>query len=264
LSGPDGGDNPIIVALDHSQAGEALKLVESLAPEFDFFKVGSTLFVSEGPAIVRSLRAAGARVFLDLKFHDIPEQVAGAVAAVSDVGVAMLTVHCLGGKEMLEAAASAARSAGHDHPAVLGVTVLTSHGDDLNEIGVVASAKTEVLRLATLALDAGLDGVVASAGEATLLRENLGNDFLIVTPGIRLSGGESADQKRVATPRGAVAAGADFLVVGRPIRNAADPREAAMEILREARREALRHGPVLDSALRLHRVESKGLRSNGK
>lgn len=226
--------NPIIVALDHARADDALALVEALVPEFDYFKVGSTLFVSEGPTIVKSLRAVGARVFLDLKFHDIPEQVAGAVRAVSDLGVALLTVHCLGGKEMLEAAARAARSAGQQRPAVLGVTVLTSHGDDLNEIGVTASAGAEVLRLATLALDAGLDGVVASADEAALLRENLGNDFLIVTPGIRLADGENADQKRVTTPRFAVEAGADFLVVGRPIRNAADPKEAAGRILREA------------------------------
>lgn len=231
---PRDSGNPIIVALDHARVDDALALAGSLLPEFDYFKVGSTLFASEGPAVVRSLLTTGARVFVDLKFHDIPEQVGGAVAAVCDLGATMLTVHCLGGTEMLETAARAARRGGSEHTAVLGVTVLTSHGEDLEEIGVVGGAQAEVLRLATLALEAGLDGVVASAREAAMLRENLGNDFIIVTPGIRLAGTEIADQKRVTTPRGAVEAGADLLVVGRPITNAADPAAAAREILSEA------------------------------
>lgn len=195
-------------------------------------KVGLELFTSEGPRAVIELREAGARIFCDLKLHDIPNTVAGAVRALARLKVAMLTLHASGGRAMLEAARKAADEfqAG-DRPALLGVTVLTSlAAADLEEIGFSRSASEQVLALAELCRRAGLDGVVAPAAEAAAIKKALGQDFLVVTPGIRPRGSEPGDQRRIATPAGAVISGADYIVVGRPITEAADPARAAEQI----------------------------------
>jgi orotidine-5'-phosphate decarboxylase len=185
----------------------------------DVFKVGSQLFTRAGPRIIEFLHEHGKECFLDLKFHDIPHTVAGAVESAAALRVRMLTLHTCGGAEMLEAAAAIP-----NHPLLLGVTVLTSVGGDV---------RAEVHRLAKLAKASGLNGVIASPHEIRSLRELLGNDFLIVTPGIRSSSGEAADQKRVMTPAEAVVAGANYIVVGRPIIAADDPSGAAARILEE-------------------------------
>lgn len=220
----------IIVALDHASAAEALALVDRVGQRGTFYKVGLELYTRAGPSVVRALRERGKRVFLDLKLHDIPNTVSGAVDAASALDVQLLTVHTAGGAAMMRAAAEAAVGG----PKVLGVTVLTSLGpQDLSATWgrEVESVHEEVGRLAALAQEAGLHGVVASALEAARLRPALGAGFLIVTPGIRPAGADQGDQKRVATPSDAVAAGSDYLVVGRPVTRAADP-VAAIEALR--------------------------------
>jgi orotidine-5'-phosphate decarboxylase len=196
------------------------------------YKVGKQLFTAEGPALVRELSASG-RVFLDLKFHDIPNTVAGAVREAAKLGVHMLTVHASGGAAMLRAAVAAAHETSPG-PQVLAVTVLTSLSDqDLQEIGVSGRVQEQVLRLASLARAQGCDGVVASAREAADLRRELGSDFAIVTPGVRPAGSPVGDQARVLTPAQAFQAGASHIVVGRPITEAADPAAAARAILNE-------------------------------
>ena len=215
----------IIVALDFSSESEALGLLDRLDPARCRIKVGKELFTACGPQLLRSIHQRGFEIFLDLKFHDIPNTVAGAVRAAADMpGVWMLNVHASGGRAMLEAAAAAASSSAGRRPLVIGVTVLTSLDDgDLAELGVRNSAGEQALALARICREAGLDGVVCSAAEAALLRRELGPEFLLVTPGIRRPQDASGDQKRVVGPATAVAAGADYLVVGRPIARAEDP-----------------------------------------
>jgi orotidine-5'-phosphate decarboxylase len=221
----------LIVALDVPEEALAMVLVDALAGHVGMFKVGSQLFTSAGPDVVRAIVAKGERVFLDLKFHDIPNTVAGAVASAAQLGVSLLTVHGLGGKAMLEAAAGAIPAMG---TRLLAITVLTSHDErTLGEVGVGRTLDEEVRALARLARSAGIDGVVASPHEVPLLREACGKDLLIVTPGIRPAGARAADQARAATPAAALAAGADYLVVGRPITEAADPAAAARAIVKE-------------------------------
>ena len=223
----------LIVALDVPGATQARHLVQSIGETASVFKVGKQLFTAEGPQFVRELVTSGRKVFLDLKFHDIPNTVAGAVQSAAALGVSMLTVHASGGSKMLRAAAQAAWQS-PAQPLVLAVTVLTSFADsDLQEIGVAGTVLTEVLRLATLAGTAGCGGIVASAHEAAAIRRELGEGFPIVTPGVRPEGSTSDDQARVVTPRDAIAAGATHLVVGRPITEAADPAQAAGNILAE-------------------------------
>lgn len=221
----------VIVALDHDSASAALALVERL-PGLRWAKVGATLYVREGPAIVRALRDRGVQVFLDLKWHDIPYQVAGAVRAAADLGVSLATVHALGGPAMMAAAGEAARAM-----RLVAVTVLTSH--DETELGRVlgrpaASPGAEALRLARQAVQAGLAGVVAAAGEAAALRVALGPSAWLVVPGIRPAGSAADDQRRTAEPSAAARAGATHLVVGRPITGAADPSRVYQRMCEEA------------------------------
>jgi orotidine-5'-phosphate decarboxylase len=224
--------NPIIVALDVPTAERALELVEQLAPVVGAFKVGKELFVSAGPEVVRRIRAAGASVFLDLKFHDIPNTVAGAVAAATRLDVQMLTVHAGGGSEMLRAAEQAARETSGKPPLVLGVTVLTSlGGHELAEIGMEANVGRQVERLATLAVKSGLRGLVCSPLEIAGLRQLVPAKIQLVTPGIRLQDSKQDDQKRTLSPKEALDAGADWLVIGRPICAAESPRASAEKIL---------------------------------
>jgi len=228
--------NPIIVALDVPAAGAALKLVEQLAPVSGGFKVGSELFTVAGPDIVRRIRERGAMVFLDLKFHDIPNTVARSVTAAVRLDVQMLTVHASGGLEMLKAAEQAAQETawrfGHSPPLVLGVTVLTSlDAGALKEIGLDANVDYQVRRLATVATKAGLRGLVCSPLEVAKLRQAIPPATQLVTPGVRTGAEKADDQKRTLTPREAITVGANWLVIGRPIYAAENPREAAEKIL---------------------------------
>jgi orotidine-5'-phosphate decarboxylase len=223
----------LIVALDVSSAAAAEKIVAAVGDFALTYKVGMQLFTAEGPSVVRDLVASGRRVFLDLKYHDIPTTVGSAVREAANLGVGMLTVHAGGGGKMLRAAVEAARSV---NPAlmILGVTVLTSMDDpDLDRVGVKGQVVEQVLRLARLAIANGCQGVVASALEAAALRAELGNHFLIVTPGVRPAGKDHADQSRVVTPSEAIAAGATYIVVGRPITAAASPGDEARAILEQ-------------------------------
>ncbi len=225
----------LIVALDVSSAAEAQRIVHQVGDSAQIFKVGKQLFTAEGPQLVRDLVGSGRKVFLDLKFHDIPNTVSGAVVEAAKLGVSMLTVHASGGSKMLKAAADASASSA-SKPLILAVTVLTSLSDaDLAELSVAVDVKTQVLRLAKLAVKAGCGGVVASAQEARQLRDELGTGFAIVTPGVRPAGASVGDQARVVTPANAIAAGASHIVVGRPITESADPGKAAREILEELR-----------------------------
>jgi orotidine-5'-phosphate decarboxylase len=228
------GTERLIFALDVSSRREALTWVDRLSGTVGAFKVGLELFVSEGPALVEELTARGERVFLDLKFHDIPATVAGVCRVAGRYGAFLVDVHALAGRNAMARAAEAVRlaasEAGTPAPKVIAVTVLTSHSArDLEELGLLGRPEDVVLRLAELARDAGLDGVVASPLEARQIREAWPG-AVIVTPGVRPAGADVGDQARVATPAGALAAGADYLVVGRPIRDAADPRAAALSI----------------------------------
>ncbi|PYX34089.1 MAG: orotidine-5'-phosphate decarboxylase [Acidobacteria bacterium] len=221
----------LIVALDVSSAAAARKIVAAVGDSAHTYKVGMQLYTAEGPAVVRELVDSGRRVFLDLKYHDIPNTVGASVREAAGLGVSMLTVHASGGAQMLRAATEAAADQAKA-PWVLAVTVLTSLDDaDLNTVGVRENVVGQVLRLAALALSNGCRGVVASAREATALRQDLGQDFVIVTPGVRPSGTGHGDQVRVVTPAEAVAAGATHIVVGRPIAGAADPGAEARAIL---------------------------------
>ncbi len=223
----------LIVALDVSTAVAAQKIVTAVGDSALTYKVGMQLYTAEGPQVVRDLVASGRRVFLDLKYHDIPNTVASAVTEAARLGVSMLTVHASGSEKMLRAAAEAARVA-NPGLIVLGVTVLTSMGeDDLEKIGIREPLVDDVLRLAALAMKCGCGGIVTSAREASAVRRELGREFAIVTPGVRPAGAGHADQVRVVTPAEAIAAGASHIVVGRPITGAEDPAAAAREILRE-------------------------------
>ncbi len=228
--------SPIIAALDVPTAELALKLVEEIRPAVGAFKIGSELFTSVGPEIVRRIRDSGASVFLDLKFHDIPNTVAKAVAAATRLDVQMLTIHTSGGSDMMraaqESAQKAAQECGWKAPLVLGVTVLTSMDSrTLSEIGSNANVGAQVERLAGLAAKAGLKGLVCSPLEIAALRQLLPRDVELVTPGIRTGAEKADDQKRTLTPKEALDAGANWLVVGRPIYAAKNPRAAAEEIL---------------------------------
>ena len=228
--------NPIIAALDVPTAEQALKLAKEIAPAVGAFKIGSELFTAAGPDIVKKIRATGASVFLDLKFHDIPNTVAKAVAAAVRLDVQMLTIHTSGGFEMMrvaeESAQQTANQAGLNAPLILGVTVLTSSDSHtLAEIGCDSNVGKQVERLATLAAKAGLRGLVCSPLEIADLREFLPQHFQLVTPGIRTGAEKADDQKRTLTPREAIDAGANWLVIGRPIYAAENPRLAAEKIL---------------------------------
>jgi orotidine-5'-phosphate decarboxylase len=221
----------LIVALDVSSAVAAHKIVAAVGDSASCYKVGMQLYTAEGPQIVRDLVASGRRVFLDLKYHDIPNTVAAAVREAASLQVSMLTIHASGGGKMMRAATDAARST-NAALMVLAVTVLTSLDDrDLDKLGVHGRVQDQVLRLAALALADGCHGVVASAQEASALRSELEGDFAIVTPGVRPAGTEPGDQARVVTPAEAIAAGATHIVVGRPITAAADPAGEARAIL---------------------------------
>jgi orotidine-5'-phosphate decarboxylase len=229
--------NRILVALDVESAHKATALADALRGTVGGVKIGKQLFTAEGPAVVRALAERGDRVFLDLKFHDIPNTVAGAVAAAVTTGAWMVNVHASGGRKMMEAAADAAGNAatrlGRERPLVIGVTVLTSlDQEQLRETGVTAPLLDHVVHLAALAQQSGLDGVVASPHEIVAIRRACGPDFLIVTPGIRprRTPPASDDQARTMGPAEAIEAGASYLVVGRPITEAPDPRTAAQDI----------------------------------
>jgi orotidine-5'-phosphate decarboxylase len=228
--------NPIIAALDVPTTEQALKLAEELAPAVGVFKIGSELFTAAGRDIVKKIRATGAAVFLDLKFHDIPNTVAKAIAAAVRLDVQMLTIHTSGGGEMMrtaeKSAQDTAKSLGLPAPLVLGVTVLTSSNSEmLAEIGCEADTEKQVLRLAQLAVKSGLRGLVCSPLEITALRKILPAHIQLVTPGIRTGAEKADDQKRTLTPHEAIQAGASWLVVGRPIYAAENPRAAAEKIL---------------------------------
>jgi orotidine-5'-phosphate decarboxylase len=230
--------NPIIAALDVPDPKQAIQLASELTPFVGAFKIGSELFTSAGPDIVRKIRSGGGQIFLDLKFHDIPNTVSKAVAAATRLGVQMLTIHTSGGSEMMRVAQTAAeqtaRESGVGVPLVLGVTVLTSMDSAaLSEIGSEATMETQVQRLASLAVKAGLRGLVCSPLEIVALRQLLPREVQLVTPGIRTGKEKADDQKRTMSPREALAAGANWLVIGRPIYAAPNPREAAQSIVSE-------------------------------
>jgi orotidine-5'-phosphate decarboxylase len=219
-------DPKIIVALDYADASSALKLVEQLDPALCRLKIGKELFTAEGPQFVESLARANFGVFLDLKFHDIPNTVAKACSTASNLGIWMLNVHASGGMEMMQAAKQAVDNS-PNKPILIAVTVLTSMNQQtLNQIGIQTDLATHVLNLAKLTQQAGLDGVVCSALEAKILRAQLGNEFYLVTPGIRPANANQDDQSRIVTPANALAMGASYLVIGRPITQAANPLKA--------------------------------------
>ncbi|MCB5191745.1 orotidine-5'-phosphate decarboxylase [Methylobacillus arboreus] len=223
-------DPKIIVALDYADATSALALAQQLDPTLCRVKVGKELFTTAGPQLVEQLVERGFGVFLDLKFHDIPNTVAKACEAASRLGVWMLNVHASGGSQMMEAAREGVTRSGHS-PLLIAVTVLTSMDQaGLEQLGINAPIEQHVLRLATLAQRAGLDGVVCSAQEAPVLRKTLGNGFYLVTPGIRPANADLDDQSRVVTPADALALGSNYLVIGRPITKAANPLAALQHI----------------------------------
>jgi orotidine-5'-phosphate decarboxylase len=221
----------LIVALDVSSSAAAQKIVAAVGDSAHSYKVGSQLYTAEGPAVVRELVGSGRKVFLDLKYHDIPNTVGAAVREAAQLGVSMLTVHACGGGKMLRAAIEAAQDTNPD-TLVLAVTVLTSLDEaDLSMLGIRGGVVDQVLRVAALALSNGCHGVVASALEASALREEFGRDFIIVTPGVRPAGSGADDQARIVTPAEAIDAGASYIVVGRPITEATDPAAEARAIL---------------------------------
>lgn len=226
--------SPVVIALDFDQQQQALNFVSQLDPSQCRLKVGKEMFTHFGPDFVRKLHQRQFDVFLDLKFHDIPNTVAKAVKAAADLGVWMMNVHASGGSRMMTAAADSLQRYGADKPLLIAVTVLTSmQQSDLTELGIVIDAKDHVKRLATLTQQAGLDGVVCSAHEAQLLKHKFGNSFQLVTPGIRPAGSAVDDQRRVMSPAQAKAAGVDYMVIGRPITKAINPAKALQAILNE-------------------------------
>ncbi len=224
--------NPLIVALDVETLDEAKALVKKLGVSVEIYKIGSQLFTAYGPQAVREVISLGKKVFLDLKFHDIPNTVANAVTSATGLGVFMMTVHTIGGQEMMEVAVQAAdkkaKAMNIPRPLIVGVTVLTSASKE-------ESTQANVLERAQRAKDSGLDGVVSSSHEVAALRRELGKEFVLVTPGIRPAGSDKGDQQRIATPAEAIKNGSSFLVVGRPVVAAQDPHAAAQGILNEIR-----------------------------
>ncbi|HJQ39327.1 MAG TPA: orotidine-5'-phosphate decarboxylase [Thermoanaerobaculia bacterium] len=217
----------LVIALDVSTRDDVLRLVDQLHGAAGVFKIGLQAFTSLGPSIVREVVARGKRVFLDLKIHDIPNTASHAISEVASLGASIATVHASGGEAML-------RACTHDSLLVLGVTILTSlDSTELQRIGLAGSVIDNAVRLAQLAERAGLRGVVASPHEIAPIRDACGGGFVILTPGIRPAGSDAGDQRRTMTPREAIAAGADYIVIGRPITNAADPRSAAMRVVEE-------------------------------
>ena len=228
-------DPRVLIALDYAQEQQAIELVAQLDPALCRLKVGKEMFTHFGPAFIDKLQRRGFQVFLDLKYHDIPNTVAAACAAAADLGVWMINVHALGGRRMMLAAAEALAKKSQP-PLLIAVTVLTSMSqEDLSELGITRSPGELALSLATLAKHAGLDGIVCSAQEATVMRQQLGKDFLLVTPGIRLADSAQDDQCRIMTPRAAIQAGASYLVIGRPITQAENPVAVLRNIIDDIR-----------------------------
>ena len=228
-------DPRILIALDYSQEQQAIELVAQLDPALCRLKVGKEMFTHFGPAFIDKLQRRGFQVFLDLKYHDIPNTVAAACAVAADLGVWMINVHALGGRRMMLAAAEALAKKSQP-PLLVAVTVLTSMSqEDLSELGITRSPGELALSLATLAKNAGLDGIVCSAQEAGVMRQQLGKDFLLVTPGIRLAGSAQDDQRRIMTPGAAIQAGASYLVIGRPITQAENPLAVLRNIIDDIR-----------------------------
>ena len=226
-------DASVIVALDYPDAKSAMTLVEKLEPSLCKLKVGKELFTAEGPAFIRDLVKKDFKVFLDLKFHDIPNTVASACAVAADLGVWMMNVHASGGRKMMETASNRLASFSH-RPLLIGVTILTSLSEqEINEIGYSGTPEENVIRLASLAESSGLDGIVCSPLEASPVRRELSDNFLLVTPGVRPSFASTDDQKRIMTPSDALKAGANYLVIGRPITAAEDPLKNLMLINEE-------------------------------
>jgi len=226
-------ESPVIVALDYPEAAPALALAARLDPRQCRVKVGKELYTAAGPALIGKLREAGFEIFLDLKYHDIPNTVAAACAAAADLGVWMINVHALGGRAMMSAARAAVDQRPR-RPRLIAVTVLTSMDvAEMKDVGLAGDAQEAAVRLARLAQGCGLDGVVCSPQEAPALRGQLGEGFLLVTPGVRPATASKDDQQRVATPRQALAGGANYLVIGRPITRAPDPPAALRAILDE-------------------------------
>lgn len=224
---------PIVVALDFDNKNKALNLIDKLDPNLCRLKVGKEMFTLFGPQFITEIHDRGFDVFLDLKFHDIPNTVAKAVTAAAELGVWMTNVHATGGLAMMQAAREALRPYGDNAPLLIAVTVLTSMTDEeLPLIGINCSAEEQVKRLASLTHQAGLDGVVCSAREAEMLKAEFGKEFKLVTPGIRPEGSDAGDQQRIMTPKQALIAGSDYLVIGRPITQAADPLAALHEIIK--------------------------------
>jgi orotidine-5'-phosphate decarboxylase len=223
--------SPIIVALDYPELDMATGMLDRLDPDMTRVKVGKEMFTRFGPAMVEACMQRGFEVFLDLKFHDIPNTVAGACRSAADMGVWMMNVHASGGRRMMEAAAGAIKASGSSAK-LIAVTILTSLSqEEIAEIGYSGTPEDNVSRLARLAKESGLDGIVCSPKEAARIRSELGPDFELVTPGVRPAGSDTGDQRRVMTPRDALDAGATCLVIGRPITGAPDPQKALEEIL---------------------------------
>ena len=234
----DLNDSKIIVALDYNNEADALKFVDSVDPSLCKLKIGKEMFTYFGPSLVKQLIDRRFDVFLDLKFHDIPNTVANAVRAAAELGVWMVNVHASGGPKMMSAAKEILEPYGSDAPLLIAVTILTSMDQEqLNAIGITRPVNEQVKLLATAAKNAGLDGVVCSAQEAQMLREKLGNDFLLVTPGIRPLNSVKGDQSRVVTPKQAMINGSSYLVIGRPITKAERPNEVLRDIIAEINQE---------------------------
>ncbi|WP_312073629.1 orotidine-5'-phosphate decarboxylase [Atlantibacter sp.] len=225
-------DSPIVVALDYDNRDKALAFVDRIDPQDCRLKVGKEMFTLYGPQLVRDLHDRGFEVFLDLKFHDIPNTTAKAVAAAAQLGVWMVNVHASGGARMMQAARDALTPFGKDAPLLIAVTVLTSmEASDLADIGITLSPAAHAERLAKLTQQCGLDGVVCSAQEAVQFKSVLGQEFKLVTPGIRPEGSEAGDQRRIMTPQQAQLAGVDYMVIGRPVTQSADPSQTLRDIL---------------------------------
>jgi orotidine-5'-phosphate decarboxylase len=228
---PNSDQSPIVVALDYPTPKQAIEMAKQLDPSKCRVKVGKELFTASGPAVLEELHKMDFDVFLDLKFHDIPNTCAGAVAAAAELGVWMVNVHASGGERMMNAAAEAIVNK-NNKPILIAVTVLTSmEQSDLAGIGLDISPRQQVERLAKLARQSGMDGVVSSAQEIEMIKKLCGNDFLTVTPGIRPAGSAAGDQRRIMTPQEAVSIGGDYLVIGRPITQAEDPKQACLDII---------------------------------
>ena len=233
-------DSPIVVALDYDSRDKALAFVDRIDPQDCRLKVGKELFTLTGPDLVRDLQQRGFDVFLDLKFHDIPNTTAHAVAAAAELGVWMVNVHASGGKRMMTAAREALLPYGNDAPLLIAVTVLTSmEASDLVDLGLNITPADYAARLATLTRDCGLDGVVCSAHEAVRFKQDFGADFKLITPGIRPAGSDAGDQRRIMTPLQAQQAGVDYMVIGRPITQSADPAQTLRDIRASLKLEAL-------------------------